>query len=71
MDFARKRDLRVTNKADDLGVGGGYNTHDGSKLPESKRDRWFNKLENFIFDDPPSNEHIPERYKSSELYRNT
>ncbi|PLK48025.1 hypothetical protein [Uliginosibacterium sp. TH139] len=40
----------------------------GTKLPESKRDRWFNELEAMGFDDP-SEQDIPEKYHSSKWYR--
>ena len=42
----------------------------GLKLPESKRDQWFNELEGLGFDNP-FNDGIPEKYKSSEWYRNS
>jgi len=35
----------------------------GTKLPESKRDLWFDTLENMGFDDPWDQE-IPEKFKS-------
>lgn len=40
----------------------------GARLPESKRDRWFDELERLGFDDP-SNQDIPARYRNSEWYR--
>lgn len=40
----------------------------GAKLPESKRDMWFDELEAQGFDDP-SEEDIPEQYKSDAWYR--
>ena len=40
----------------------------GSKLPESKRDQWFDELEKLGYDEPFEQE-IPEKYKSSEWYR--
>ena len=42
----------------------------GAKLPESKRDLWFDTLENMGFDDP-SEQNIPEEFKSDEWYKNT
>lgn len=40
----------------------------GTKLPESKRDRWFDELERMGFNDPTDG-NIPERYRSDEWYR--
>ena len=40
----------------------------GEKLPESKRDTWFNKLEELGFDNP-SEENIPKEFLSDEWYR--
>lgn len=40
----------------------------GSKLPESKRDRWFDELEAMGYDDPWSQE-VPEEYNSSAWYK--
>jgi hypothetical protein len=40
----------------------------GTKLPGSKRDRWFDELERMGIDDP-TDEQIPERYKSEAWYR--
>lgn len=40
----------------------------GTKLPESKRDRWFSELEAMGFDDP-SEQDIPEKYCSSKWYK--
>ncbi|ABL98520.1 hypothetical protein Sama_0309 [Shewanella amazonensis SB2B] len=40
----------------------------GARLPESKRDQWFDELERLGYDDPLGQE-IPEKYKSSEWYR--
>jgi hypothetical protein len=40
----------------------------GTKLPESKIDRWFDELERMGFDDP-TEEKIPERYQSDAWYR--
>lgn len=42
----------------------------GSKLPESKRDAWFDKLEEMGFDDP-SEQNIPIEFKSDAWHRNT
>ena len=41
----------------------------GSKLPESKRDRWFSELEALGFDEPLLDQEIPERYKGDGWYR--
>lgn len=40
----------------------------GFKLPESKRDRWFDELEAQGFDDPFEQE-IPSKYTTGEWYR--
>jgi hypothetical protein len=40
----------------------------GARLPESKRDLWFEKLEALGFSDPFSQE-IPAEFKSDEWYR--
>lgn len=40
----------------------------GTKLPESKRDRWFDELESLGFSQPMEDD-IPERYKSDAWYR--
>lgn len=40
----------------------------GIKLPESKRDLWFDTLEELGFDDP-SEQAIPVQYESSEWYK--
>lgn len=40
----------------------------GAKLPNSKRDIWFDELESLGYDDP-SEENIPDQYKSGEWYR--
>lgn len=38
----------------------------GEKLPESKKDQWFDELEKLGFEDPISEyEEIPEEYKSA------
>ena len=37
----------------------------GHKLPDSKREQWFDELESLGYDSPLSQEHIPERYKSA------
>ena len=39
----------------------------GRRLPESKRDLWFDELAAMGFDDPVEQE-IPEAYKSDEWY---
>lgn len=43
-------------------------TECGAKLPESKRDLWFDTLENLGFDDPIEQE-IPEEFKTNKWYR--
>ena len=40
----------------------------GIKLPESKRDRWFDELERMGYSDP-TEQNIPTRYQSGEWYR--
>ena len=40
----------------------------GTKLPESKRDLWFNTLEVLGFDDP-GDQTIPEDFRSDKWYR--
>ena len=40
----------------------------GVKLPESKRDRWFEELEAKGFDDP-ANQDIPDDYKTGAWYK--
>jgi len=42
----------------------------GTKLPESKRDLWFDTLEEMGFDDP-AEQSIPEKFKSNAWYKNT
>ncbi len=42
----------------------------GSKLPGSKRDRWFEELEKLGFTDP-FDQDIPEKFKTDEWYRAT
>lgn len=39
----------------------------GTKLPDSKRELWFDTLERLGFDDPPDQE-IPKEFLSSEWY---
>lgn len=39
----------------------------GKKLPESKRDEWFDKLEELGYDEPLSQD-IPQEFNSSEWY---
>jgi hypothetical protein len=46
----------------------GYCPWCGAKLPESKKDRWFDELESMGFDDP-TDAQIPERYQSDAWYR--
>jgi hypothetical protein len=40
----------------------------GAKLPESKRDRWFDELEALGYKDPTEQE-IPAKYKCGEWFR--
>ena len=40
----------------------------GKKLPESKRNEWFDELEKLGFDEPMFNDLIPEEYKTSKWY---
>ncbi|MCW8831515.1 MAG: hypothetical protein OQK32_08370 [Gammaproteobacteria bacterium] len=40
----------------------------GKRLPESKRDRWFDELEAMGYDDPAEQD-IPPQYTSGEWYR--
>jgi len=42
----------------------------GSKLPASRRDAWFDRLEELGFDDP-AEQKIPEEFQSDAWYRNT
>ena len=42
----------------------------GLRLPDSKRDAWFDKLEALGFDDP-SEQGIPEEFNTDAWYRNT
>ena len=42
----------------------------GARLPDSKRDRWFDELEALGFDDPTDQE-IPERYRSDAWFAET
>lgn len=35
----------------------------GKKLPESKREMWFNELEQLGYDDPLMDENIPNKFK--------
>lgn len=41
----------------------------GKKLPSSKREEWFAQLEAMGYDDPLFDTHIPDKYKSSEWWR--
>ena len=50
-------------------VNFGYCPWCGTKLAESKRDLWFDTLENLGFDDPFEQE-IPKKFNSDEWYRN-
>jgi len=36
----------------------------GTKLPASKRDRWFDELEKLGFDEPLGEDNLPENFKS-------
>lgn len=38
----------------------------GAKFPDSKRGEWFDELEKLGFDDPLSNQTIPEQFKSKD-----
>jgi hypothetical protein len=40
----------------------------GAKLPDSKRDRWFDELEKLGIDDPIEQEY-PEKYKTSAWWK--
>lgn len=40
----------------------------GTKLPNSKRDQWFDELEALGFDNP-TEQSIPERYLTNEWYK--
>ena len=40
----------------------------GTKLPDSKRDRWYEELERLGFDNPNDDPNIPARYLSGEWY---
>lgn len=42
----------------------------GTKLPESKRNLWFDELEKLGFDEPDEQK-IPNEYTSDAWYRNT
>ncbi len=42
----------------------------GKKLPESKRECWFNRLEEMGFEAPLSCEDIPEEYKTDKWWKN-
>lgn len=42
----------------------------GTKLPESKRDEWFDKLESLGFDEP-FEQNIPNKYKSKKWRSNS
>jgi hypothetical protein len=38
------------------------------KLPDSRRDNWFDELEKLWFSDPLFDENIPEKYKTNKWY---
>ena len=42
----------------------------GQKLPESKRDRWFNELHDLGYEVPLFDESIPDKYKDDSWYPN-
>ncbi len=42
----------------------------GTKLPESRRDQWFDTLEGLGFDDP-AEQKIPKEFTSNAWYKNT
>lgn len=41
----------------------------GQRLPESKRDEWFDRLERLGFDEP-ADQDIPSEYKSAKWWKN-
>lgn len=41
----------------------------GRKLPESKRDKWFEELEKLGFEDPLFREDIPRPFQTDEWYK--
>lgn len=41
----------------------------GKKLPESKRESWFERLEEMGFENPLFREDIPEEYKSGKWWK--
>lgn len=41
----------------------------GLKLPESKRDLWFDTLENLGFENLFSNENLPAKFETGEWYK--
>lgn len=43
--------------------------HCGLKLPESKRNKWFDELEKLGFNDPMGREDLPKEYLTDEWYR--
>lgn len=45
-----------------------YCPYCGKKLPESKRDLWFDTLESMGYDDPTEQE-IPSEFQSGDWYR--
>ncbi len=40
----------------------------GKKLPDSKREEWFEELEKLGFDNPIFDDSIPQKFKTSEWY---
>ncbi len=71
--------IYYNNKFDEYGLiihdGGTSSLHIdycpwcGTKLPESKRDLWFDTLEQLGFDEPFEQE-IPKEFKTDEWYKN-
>ena len=51
-------------------IGINYCPFCGTKLPESKRDLWFDTLEKIGYEDP-SEQNIPDEFKSNAWYKNT
>lgn len=41
-----------------------------ARLPDSKRDQWFDELEELWFTDPLFDDSIPEKYKTDQWYDN-
>jgi hypothetical protein len=42
----------------------------GKKLPDSKRDRWFDELEALGYESPLVDDDIPKNYESDAWYKN-